>query len=269
MGHIVVRSTAAEGHHPSYRQFSGASTAIIGSGCSTTDPIWANLGISGRNAMAWLAQEAMGVTSGYYVDKSSIPGSSMVWRKENASAAPNAWDVAGDYDVLLIGDNPDQLTKNRPEIVLEWAHKVWDTGGEMILWFPPVKTTGLPYPQQVAADLAIHEKWQDYCNERLPENTRRVRLIPGGIMGLRFQQDIDAGVAPSGFAFMMDDVHVNQGGEYAICVMVAASLWGIDPDIMPNNFGNRGVVPHAAYMRSVVKDVLAAYPRSGINTGGW
>lgn len=294
MTRIVLKSSASTGHVPEYREPKPADATVIGSGCSSTDPIWWG-GTGTVNGMTFHARLAMDADAGYSCVKSTIPGSSMIWRRDNAAVPVNAWDVAGDYALLFIGDNPDNNTQNRFDVWMEWVTKMWERGGECILWSPYTYYLDEPAAQlaQTRKHMAVHEAWMDYANERRPNGAKRVRICPATLAFQAIHNDTEAGETPSSDLFLepqfpktgqfakdlcryredgsLDNIHVRAEGGYLCRLMAASYIWGFDPMAASNQWTNTESINAevANYLKRKASDAIKGYPRAGVDTSGW
>lgn len=295
MTRIVLNSSAASGHIPNHRTPTPATDSVIGSGCSSTDPIWWG-GTGTTNGLTFHARQAKGASTGYDCVKSTIPGSSMIWRKDHVAIPVNAWDVAGDYDLLFIGDNPDNNTQNDFGVLMEWVEKMWATGGEAILWSPYTyfieDITAMQ--AQTNKHMAVHEAWMDYANARRPNGAKKVRICPATLAFQAIHDDTQAGLTPSSASFIepefpktgnfikdmyryrsdngqLDDIHVRAEGGYLCRMMSAAYIWGIDPMLSTNQWTATETINAevAKYLKRKASDAIKGYARSGIDTSGW
>ncbi|WP_294392013.1 hypothetical protein [uncultured Sphingomonas sp.] len=276
---------------PKYPAPAETATPVIVSGNSGVDRIFFGDGLQK------MFQAVRGVLPGR-IGVSSIPGSPWKYRWDDPDApdAPTAYPDAklniGEFDVLHLTNysgafNPganinEDVSYGRKWINHAWANGRGGLGAETLLWSTWATSSG----DVVAASqsrIAAYELIQDQSIAACPPGQKIPRVIPGSLVWLRFYRDTVAGTAPSATFYQdlflpNDNFHQSNNGEYVNMLMFLAGVFGIDPKLCPRQgFGkdvnNVARVPpteaEVTYIRHVVKDVLAAYPRSGIDTSGW
>ena len=100
----------------------------------------------------------------------------------------------------------------------------------------------IPWRTRLEADLAVWQGIAEGVTDRLPEGAPPVRLIAAGqAMGMLHDR-IEAGQVPGlddisdVFA---DDIHLNDLGTYFLTMVQFASIYGLDPDPLPDALGGR------------------------------
>jgi hypothetical protein len=278
MTRMTVTSTAPSGH-ANKRTPTSTSATVVGVGCSGTDPIFINGGI------AWLVAQATGTTPNFV--KSTIPGASIIFNRDNAPGAGQPWvyQNMAPYSCIHLGDNPNLDGLLNGLTLNQWAQKFWaegngGAGGEILLWSlqPVLQTTATAQRNWINANAARYDAAQDYCNVRRPGIQPLVRQIPGLQLMQRFFEDQEAGLAPGGSATWFRDLYfdtfhfiTDAKGAYITSVIGAACMYGIDPKTMPNNLNTASgfTTAEAIYIKNCVSDVVKAFERSGVNTSAW
>lgn len=277
MVRVVLKSLADIGHASGKRIPNAPTDWLIASGNSGTDPVWHG-GTSAASGAQWLARQALGLSSGFIIEKSTIAGSPMTWRMENAPTTgphPAVDDLTG-LATLMMTDNSALASRVHPTIAVDWAEKAWAVGAELLFWIPQVRTIDAYGPEgrwPVVRD--AFETWMDQVNRAKPNDMPRCRIIPGGWCYDLIRRDQANGVAPTATWFddlYNDDFHMNDTGSYITAMIHAAYLWQIDPFLMPDHItGLNGSepFPDAAYIKGKVSQALKTYPRAEIDTSGW
>lgn len=270
---IILNSTVETGHLPA-RLPNAPGDWLIASGNSGTDPMFGGPG--SPNGTQYLAQQAMGVSAGYAVAKSTISGSSMMWRMDNPPSAPQIDPATADLTglaTLIMTDNSGLDSRGHPTIAVDWARKAYDVGAEFLFWVPQSRIdTDIGPEAQYHMVIAQFEAWTDQVNRAKPGPIPRCRIIPGGLVYELIRRDNVNGVAPTSTFhadLYADGFHNSAIGGYIVTVIHAAYLYGIDPALMPDGRGAGESFEHAAYIKAKVKQALATYPRAGVDMSGW
>lgn len=262
----------------------------VHSGHSLTDPIVPML-----DAMV----AAMGGVRarGRVIDRSTIPGSPMDWRWNHRNQyMPDARHDIADYELLVITERVS-LSGTMPwhrsdEMALRWFMHAWENGnhGEgaaSILYASWVRTDSgpdfdnphndpeghLPFRERLPREMVLWQAILDHVNSHRPAGSPAMLMIPGPLIMAGAYDAIAAGRAP-GLArlgdLFADVIHVNHVGAYLISLAHLAVIYGVDPRDLPLRLGRR-VVPApetAAWMQTLVHEVLRDYPDSGYVAGG-
>lgn len=227
------------------------------------------------------------------IHRSSIPGGSLRWRWENKSYDPDAREQIADYELLVTTEgvptnpDPDEYRRNSLDALDRWVDHAWKNGNggkgaEVMIYStwtfwrhsdgPPDydREHAIPFRQRLDVDGERWERMQDSANENRPDGMPLIYMIPGHRLMMQIYDDIETGKAP-GLAnigdIFMDDIHLNDLGQYAITCLVFAVIYQRDPAMLPN----RLAVPEdtlspeqAAYFKAVAWDVARSYSRSGV-----
>jgi hypothetical protein len=256
---------------------------VIESGHSLTDPIPAMLEGMIR------AAGGPSVT----VARSTIPGSPMEWRWNNAPEyGPDAKAVIGDYQILVLTERVSlsgtMPWHNSTTEALRWFKHAWENGdggkgAETILYASWIELSSgpdfdnpyndpeghVPFRERLELELARWEEIAASVNANRPQGSPEMRMIPGPVIMAAAYDDIAAGTAP-GLTKMADlfadDIHVNDLGAYLISLAHYAVIYGRDPRGLPANIGQK-ISPDAAtaaWMQDLVWRVVTSYPGTGI-----
>ncbi|MFN4128361.1 MAG: hypothetical protein ACK4GC_00865 [Paracoccaceae bacterium] len=241
-----------------------------------------------------LATEAKRGTRPYDTIKfSNIPGSPMRWRWDNPTYYPDARQNIDEFELLVITESVPLLTYEeyfRDDtlhhldlwVANSWAKGNGGEGAEVMLYSTWInwQHTGsepdthaeanLPFRERLDLEGARWERMQDNANANRPEGMPLIYMIPGHRLMMRLYDDIETGRAPGltsiGDVFL-DDIHLNDLGQYAITCLVYAVIYQRDPQELPN----RLAVPidtlspeQARYFKDIAWDVARTYRRSGV-----
>lgn len=261
---------------------------IIQSGHSLTDPIPDPL-----RAMIVAAGNR-----GAVVDRSTIPGSPMDWRWNNAPSqeSPNARTAMGDYDVLVLTERvPLSNTlpwHNSPEQALMWYELAATEGNagqgaETVLYASWVGIDSgpdaenphndpeahIPFRERLDREMAGWEKIQSHVNENSVAGSPPMRMIPGPLLMAEIYDAIKDGTVPdlSDISDLFsDDIHINDLGAYYIALAHYAVIFERDPRGLPNRLGMPSSPSRALadWMQETVWRVVSEYEGAGINAGG-
>lgn len=256
---------------------------VIESGHSLTDPIPPML----EGMIRAAGGPAVTIT------KSTIPGSPMEWRWNNAPEFdPDARADIGDYQILVLTErvalSGTMPWHNSQGEALRWLTHAWENGdggkgAETILyatWIDlgsgpdfdnPYKDpeAHIPFRQRLDLELAGWEEIATSANANRPTGAPELRMIPGPVIMAAAYDDIAAGAAPglSDMAELFaDGIHVNDLGAYLISLAHYAVIYGRDPRGLPANIGQQ-TPPDAAtatWMQDLVWRVVTSYPGTGV-----
>lgn len=260
---------------------------IVMSGHSLTDPISEPLGI--------LVQAAGGVASrGMRIDSSTIPGSTarLRWDPDLTLPVDARRDMAG-YDVLVLTERVPVRSalqwEEAREITRKWVDHAWKTGnggkGAETVYYAswidvrsgPGNTDDydmpderqIPFRERLDLEMGSWQEVADFANGNRPKGSPPVRVIPGPKIMAAVFDAIAAGTAP-GLTAMQDlfedTIHVNAKGAFLIALAHFAVIYGRDPRSVPRLRGKPGwpTAEQAEWMKTLVWDVLRAYPDSGL-----
>lgn len=252
---------------------------IIQSGHSLTDPIPGPLraiirAVGGRAAV---------------VDPSTIPGSPMDWRWNNAPGhgLPHARAAIKDYEVLVLTERvPLSATlpwHNSLEQALIWHDHAWaegndGKGAETILYAtwvgidsgpdaanPYNDPEGLiPFRDRMDLEMRGWEQILDYVNQNRAVGSPPMRMIPGPLLMVAIHDAIQTGEVPelSDMAdIFSDDIHLNDLGAYYIALAHYTVIFNRDPRGLSNRLGvQRSPSPALAdWMQETVWRVISDY----------
>ncbi len=269
----------------------------VHSGHSLTDPLfyphwpgqYVNLIAYQNSLQAWQLADVM-------VGKSTIPGSSIKWRWENpigTGAVDARLDIAN-WELLCItervpllyeGGNNQQWyldgIQEQKEFLSKYVNNAWTNGNNKkgaptLLWttWTNIDNSNGPWRQMLDIQGAEFERMQDYANANKPAAAPPVYMIPGHKMMARLYDDIQLGRVP-GITninqFFGDNIHTNELGAYAICMIHYACIFNKSPLGLPNNLipdpPPNTPIPSkelATYLQTMIWDVVTHYSRTGI-----
>ena len=227
----------------------------------------------------------------YYslLGKSTIPGSPMSWRWQNAPCcdAPDARLDIADWELLVITEGvPFQLSQGTGsgsywytehlDWMRTWVEHAWNNGdnGNGIPTILYATWTDLDQGEaQWRAELDTYqplwEQMADYGAENLPEDAY-VYIIPGNLLMMRLYDDIEAGIVPDVTSindFFSDTIHPNGLGSYALALMHMAVIHHVNPDVM--GYTGYSLTPEpsaelAEYLQAIVWEIVTGYERAGV-----
>ncbi|MDD7969590.1 hypothetical protein [Roseinatronobacter alkalisoli] len=257
------------------------NTRVVMSGHSLTDPI--------PDMLRPMVQAVAG-GRGAVIDRSTIPGSPMDWRWNNAAQAQTVdarADIAG-YDLLVLTERVPLLNTmgyhNSADEALRWAHHAWENGADgqgaaTVLYASWVtRDTGpgsgddtsekhIPFRARLQVE---QERWleiRDHVNQHRPDGMPEMVMIPGPRLMTALYDAIDAGDAPglnSIDALFSDAIHVNDLGAYVMALAHFAVIYGRSPLDVPTGLG-RTPTPEpelARWLQQLVADVVAEAPEA-------
>lgn len=286
-----VQSTPAASITPtqiSSTNNSRLSLRVIQSGHSLTDPIPEIL--KGMLTARGIRNPVMA--------RSTIPGSPMSWRWDNAPGygEPDARADIGKYDVLVLTEGVSMsLTlphHKSDELALRWFKNTWSKGkggkgAETILYASWVHVTSgpnwenpykdpegqIPFRKRLPLEFARWEQVANYVNTNRPKGSPAMRIIPGPLLMAALYDEIQAGRAPglnNISDVFEDEIHVNDKGAYFIALAHYAVIYGQNPRGLPYNLGlakppSRDL---AIWMQDLVWKVVTNYKGSGVRASG-
>ena len=260
------------------------SLRVIQSGHSLTDPIPEPLAVMVRS---------MGEQSPV-IARSTIPGSPMDWRWNNATT-PNARTDMAKYDMLVLTERASLSNTlpwhNSEKMALQWFNLAQSDGNggkgaETILYATWVDIDSgpghpnphkdpeahIPFRQRLPLEMARWEQIADYVNANKPAAAPKMRVIPSPLVMAAIYDAIALGEVPDITnikELFTDNIHLNPTGAYLIALAHYAVIYGRDPRELPDRIGGRDPRPElAAYMQELVWKVVKAYPRAGLGGVG-
>lgn len=264
------------------------SLKVVMSGHSLTDPI--------PHPLEVMVKAVGGAdTRGMVIDRSTIPGSPAEHRWDNDLNLPiDARRDIANYELLVLTERvPVRSTlqwHNSDKIALTWFKHAWESGNggrgaETVLyasWISVISGPGnqdewdmpderqIPFRERLDLEMTAWQAIADHVNRNRPQGSPPMRVIPGPKIMAAVFDAITAGTAP-GFGSMKDlfedDIHVNAKGAYLIALAHYAVIYGSDPRGIPSLRGESGwpSADQQAWMKSLVRDVVRAYPDSGVS----
>ncbi len=248
---------------------------VVQSGHSLTDGI--------MSPLADMVRAAGGV--GHVLDASTIPGSPMDWRWNNA-ASPDIRQPAimAQYDVLVITERAPLSGTIQwhasEDWALRWFEHAWTygaggAGARSVLYATWVNVDSGPDFENPYKDPEGHltfrdrlpleqARWQtilDHVNANRPKGAAKMEMVPGPLIMAAAHDAIAAGKAP-GLTditqLFADSIHLNPMGGYLIALGHFAVIYGTDPRGLPQGVPARGGPnrAQAAWMQELVWDVL-------------
>jgi hypothetical protein len=272
-----LRAIFAEGSGGLARDPSPLTVKQIHSGHSLTDSA-AFQGGQGGHLRAIINQIQPNAAA---LGKSTIPGSAMTWRWNNAPAggAPDARADISDWELLVITEAlPLNEGRDSPEWLRTWTEHAWENGNSgngapTLLYTTWTRIFDSPFDFRPTLDdyEILWEEMADYASANLPE-AATVYIVPGHRLMMGLYDDIQAGIVPGVSdisAFFEDFIHLNGLGSYAVALLHLTVVHHIDPRGLPHS--GYGLEPEpsasqAAYLQQKVWDVATSYERTGLST---
>ena len=233
------------------------------------------------------------------VGKSTIPGSPMQFRRENAPGfgAPDAWNDIANWELLVVTENnltlPEALFPSgwqresrieRREELRIWLDNAWTNGnggsGARLVYYTnwPAHDDYAPssdWRQRLSDDEVEWLARVDYAEANSTSGAPPIRVIPGLALMMRLYDDAEAGLVPGlrdGSDFMSsrggwwtDSVHPGDYVNLALAYLHIHVIHRVDPAALPHSglgFDNEPSVALADYFRTTVRDLVASYPQA-------
>ncbi|MBD3239239.1 MAG: T9SS type A sorting domain-containing protein [Chitinivibrionales bacterium] len=210
---------------------------------------------------------------------STIPGSSIGWRWNNATSYPDARQDIQDFELLSITDavplpSPQWFHVSCDNLSLfvsnAWQNGNGGEGAASLLWttWTNIDDSDGPWRQLLDDYEPRWEEMADTATARLPEGAPPVYIIPGHRMMARLYDDIELGLVP-GISdiseFFSDNIHLDTIGRYAAAMIHYACIFNESPVGLPNDLGE-GVIPVdlAEYLQSTIWEIVTTYPWTGV-----
>lgn len=260
---------------------------VVMSGHSLTDPLPQPLSI--------MVQAAGGAGSrGMLIDSSTIPGSTakLRWQPDMMLPVDAKRDIAN-YDMLVLTERVPVRSalqwEDARDIALKWFDYAWTkgnsgNGAETVYyasWIGIKSGPGntdeydlpderqIPFRDRLDLEMGTWQDIADHVNRNRPAGSPPMRVVPGPKLMAAVFDAIKAGTAP-GLSAMQDlfedEIHPNAKGAFLIALAHFAVIYGRDPRTVPALRGKPGwpSPEQADWMKSLVWEVLRAYPDSGL-----
>jgi hypothetical protein len=220
------------------------------------------------------------------IARSNIPGSPLDWRWENPTDAPDARLNIDEFELLVTTERVplDETPEWFAQGTLTWFDRWVDLAGtkgnggkgaEVMLystWTTLQNPEGddTPFRARLDRQGLLWEQMQDQGNANRPKGMKPIYMIPGHRLMMRIHDDIAAGLAPgltSISDIFGDDIHVNELGQYAVTVLVYATIYQRDPAELPDKLApkeDKVTREQARYFKKIAWEVVRSYPRSGV-----
>lgn len=232
---------------------------------------------------------------------STVPGSSMLYRKENAPSG--GWNDMSRYDVISTTERNDayplaifgknigwinDMRTERRQSMLDWFGRSQSINRRDFFYYTPwpahsdyaepavaMVNTPTSWRNRLGYDEAEHLDIVDYAEAKVAGRAR-IWVIPGNAMMMRIYDDAEAGKVPglaNGAAFMAssdwwsDNVHPQGLGSLALAYLHMYVIHHIDPRGKPYSGFDLSPEPNAAqavYIQNMIYDLVQRYPRSGV-----
>jgi len=276
---VTVEAAATPSPPTALRIATPLTADVVSSGHSLTD------GPTGNHDVNMLDELAGGNDR---VDKSTIPGSPMDFRRTNSPNAPqpNAWSDMASYDLLVITEGvplEDTFTfhQSTTEIVT-WYNQMrsLNSSAEMMLyalWTELETADPAEWRAEMNADVARWEAIRDAANAARGSGPE-VFVIPANRVMMRLYDDIQASVVPgiTSFESVFDPqdetlyeagkrIHLTAEFDYMIALTKFATIYQQSPVGLPLDLGQSSVPSAAlgAYMQQMVWEVVQGAPEAG------
>ena len=282
---IILQSNPASQHPDANRLASPLAAKVIHSGNSGTDPIFTG-GVGGKSGIRTSIEQVAGAdVSGHA--KSTIPGSPMRYRWENATAYPDARLNIGEFEILVITANSGDTSISAypptrdglPAEAFVWVDHAWrngnsGAGAEVFFWCPWARLDGLGLTEEYDHILSLWALMQDYANARLMSGRKPVRVIPGAWLWRQFWMDQQAGVAPTPtwhHDLFTDAFHQNSKSAYIQTILHIACIHGVDPRSLPTSIAGMDALSPQEYdyVMARMKQVVGSVKRAGVDASAW
>ncbi len=234
------------------------------------------------------------------IGKSTIPGSTMKWRRGNAPGygAPDAWTGIADWQVLVVTeinralpealfpDGPDAARRQelREELRI-WRDHAWANGdggrGAAVFYYTNWPAHGDFPPAASWRDrLEANEvEWLArvaHAEATRPEGAPPIGIVPGNALLMRIYDDAEMGLVPglaNGRAFLaerggwwLDDVHAGPYLSLALAYLHVAVIHGADPMRLPHaglGFDREPDRALAIYLKATARDIARSHGGAG------
>jgi len=230
------------------------------------------------------------------VGQSTIPGSTMKWRRENAPGygAPDAWHGIADWEILVITENnlthPETLfpsgwqvgeRESRREELRIWRDHAWAKGnggrGAAVFYYTnwPAHDDFDPAASWRERLEANEVEWLArvaHAEATRPEGAPPIRIIPGNALMMRIFDDAEMGLVPglaNGQAFLAnragwwhDHVHAGPYLGLALAYLHVAVIHGADPMRLPHTgfgFDREPDRALAIYLKATARDIAQSH----------
>lgn len=260
---------------------------VIMSGHSLTDSV--------QTPLIIMVEAAGGASArGMLIDRSTIPGSTanLRWQPESELLFDAKRDIAK-YDTLVLTERvpvrSSLVWEEAQEYAILWFEHAWKAGrsgkGAETIYYAswigiesgPGNTDEndlpderiIPFRERLDLEMGTWQAIADEVNRTRPAGSPPMRVIPGPKIMAAVFDAIAAGTAPGLTAMkdlFEDDIHVNAKGAFLIALAHFAVIYGRDPHTVPRLRGEPGwpTAEQQDWMKTLVWDVLRAYPDSGL-----
>ena len=260
---------------------------VVMSGHSLTDPM--------PHPLSIMVKAAGGAGSrGMVIDASTIPGSTarLRWQPDMNLPVDAQRDIAK-YDTLVLTERVPVRSalewEDARDVAQKWFDHAWTKGnggkGAETIYYAswigiksgPGNTDEydlpderqIPFRERLDLEMGTWQDIADHVNQNRPAGSPPMRVIPGPKLMAEVYDAIKAGTAP-GLSAMQDlfedEIHPNAKGAFLIALAHFAVIYGRDPRTVPALRGEPGwpTPDQAEWMKTLVWDVLRAYPDSGL-----
>lgn len=249
---------------------------VVMSGHSLSDPI--------AEPLSDMVRAAGGPRAS--VDLSTIPGSPMEWRWNNAPWHDVREHMA-EYDVLVLTERVS-LSNTLPwhrsrEVALDFARLAWERGaqgrgGEALLYASWVTRetgpdwagqgadpdVGLDWRARLDREMLGWEEIRHHVNANRPDGAPPMRLIPAIAVMAAIDDAIAAGEGPMTAidGMFRDAIHPSDLGAWMVALTHFAVIYGRDPRGLTRP---AGVTPEVAqWVEDLVWQVVTQHPATGV-----
>ncbi|WP_417587927.1 hypothetical protein [Pararhodobacter oceanensis] len=244
---------------------------VVMSGHSLTDPVHDPL-----EAMIRAAGGPRGT-----VELSTIPGSPMEWRWNNAPRLDLRARMA-EFDLLVLTERVALSNTVRYHDSMGFARRfaelAWAAGADVILYASWVSLEsgpefagrgsdvdqGLPWRERLDRELRVWEEIRASVNAERPAGVAEMRLIPAISVMAALYDEIEAGRAPVAdiSALFRDAIHPSELGAWLVALTHYAVIFGSDPSGLTRPEGVSAA--QAAWYEALVWRVVSGHAGSGI-----
>jgi hypothetical protein len=225
--------------------------------------------------------------------RSIIPGSPLRWRWDHPTDYPDARRDIRDFALLVITEavplsaDPATFASDNLFWFDRWVANAGENGNggrgaEVMLystwisWRPSedspktASKVDLRFRESMEVEGKRWEAMQDHANANRPSGMKPIYMIPGHRLILQIYDDISAGRAPGLTAIsdlFLDDIHLNDLGQYAVTCLVYATIYQRNPAELPDKLiaeADTLTAEQARYFKNLAWTVARSYARSGV-----
>ena len=230
------------------------------------------------------------------IAKSTIPGSPMSWRWDNATAYPDARLDIDEFELLVITENnglrPESLypdgwqadeRNERRDDFAQWVnHAIANgdggNGAEVMLYTNwPAFDDYAPSADWRSRMVANEVEWLEVADygEANASTTTEIFIVPGNELMIQLWDDAEAGLIPdvvdgtawqSSDRWWSDTVHPQGLGSLALAYLMLGAVHHEDPRELPYTGIGLSITPtteEVEYIQDLVWEVLNDYERAG------